>query len=71
MTTNGTNGNGTRLLWWLVGGIFAPLVLGLTSHGIATLSTQGERLSRLEAEAIAVQQQLQRIEVKLDKLLGR
>jgi hypothetical protein len=66
------NGNSpNRLLWWLVAGIFGPIVLAIASHATGTIYSSAQRITTLEAEGGDVQRRLERIEHKLDQLLQR
>ena len=64
------NGN-KPLLWWLLGGIVAPLLVGTLSHLFSACAQHGERLSILESKNHEVSRRLQEIERKIDELLRR
>jgi hypothetical protein len=71
MSTNNSNGQGNRLLWWITGSILGPIVLAVFTHSAATLGSSAQRVSRLEAAQDEFQRRLERIEQKLDRLLER
>jgi hypothetical protein len=67
-----TNGNGvtqSRVLWWLIGSIFAPLTLALSGTVLNLGITSAQRISTLEAQFHEVHDRLENIDRKLDRLL--
>ncbi len=69
---NNGNGNGNnKFLWWLIGAVLAPMLLGSTSHLLSTVYSGAERVSALEMEAQDFRRHLTNIETKLDRLLAR
>jgi hypothetical protein len=67
--TNGNTSTQTRLLWWLIGSIFAPLTLALTGTVLNLGIASAQRISTLEAEFHEVHQRLDNIDRKLDRVL--
>jgi hypothetical protein len=65
------NGNGKTLLWWFLGGVVAPLLVGTVTHLYASCAQHGERISILESRYLEVSRRLDHIERKLDQLLQR
>ena len=64
------NGNKT-ILWWILGGIVAPLLVGAVSHFLTACAQHGERISILSSKHHEVTRRLEDIEHKLDQLLQR
>jgi hypothetical protein len=77
----GASAEVSRLVYWLLGGLAAVIlalstaVLSANGARIAALemaqARAGERLSALESSGRSVEQRLERIERKLDELIGR
>ena len=65
------NGNGSRMLWWLLGGVSGPIILALTGTVLNLGINSAQRISTLEAQFNEVSHRLQAIENKLDKLIQR
>jgi hypothetical protein len=73
-TNNSANGNGNRLAFVLIG-IFMPPLLAGTIGWITTANTRmtahTERIAVIESQLKDTRDELQRINVKLDKLLDQ
>jgi hypothetical protein len=77
----GASAQVSRLVFWMLGGLAAVIValstavLSANGARIAALELSqaraGERLSALESSGRSVEQRLERIERKLDELIGR
>jgi hypothetical protein len=65
------NGNGKNIVWWVLGGLLAPLLVAAVTHLYTACSQHGERISILESRQNDVSRRLDHIEEKLDKLLQR
>ena len=65
-----TNGH-PKWLWWITGGLLAPLVLAVFGHEFRTTHDNAQRVSAVEAVTTEVKHRLDRIERKLDQLLER
>jgi hypothetical protein len=68
-TVNSNNTAQSRLLWWLIGSIFAPLTLAMTGTVLNLGITSAQRISTLEAQFHEVHQRLETIDRKLDRIL--
>jgi hypothetical protein len=66
---NGNGGAQTRVLWWIIGSIFAPLTLALTGTVLNLGISSAQRISTLEAQFHEVHDRLDNIDRKLDRLL--
>lgn len=66
---NGNGGNG-KWIYWLIGLIF-PVATGTCAGVLHTLQAHGERIAVQESRVQQIGQQLERIETKLDRLMGR
>jgi hypothetical protein len=62
------NGNGTKILWWLISLLTGGLV-GIASHHFTANAEHGSRLAVLEHESSNTEHRLRSIENKIDKLL--
>ena len=65
---NGPNGNGNRILWWLISLLTGGLV-GLGSHTITGNADHGSKIAVLEHQATETEHRLRQIEAKIDRLL--
>jgi hypothetical protein len=69
-----TNGNGMKLLWWVLGGMGSLLMIGGVSW-MSTIYAQGEENASTilihNTQIVSMQQTLQRIEGKLDHVIER
>jgi hypothetical protein len=63
------NGNGRSILWWVLGGLVAPLLVGTVSHLFTAVAQHGERLSSMEVKQVDLLRRLADIERKLDRLI--
>ncbi len=66
---NGNSGPQARILWWIVGSVFAPLTLALTGTVLNLGIVSAQRISALEAEFLETHRRLESIDHKLDRLL--
>ena len=66
--TTPLNGNGTKILWWLISVLTGGLV-GIASHHFTATAEYGARLAVLEHESVNTDHRLRSIENKIDKLL--
>lgn len=62
------NGNGNRLVYWLIGLVF-PVLSGACAGAWHTVQLHAERLAVQESRTDQIARQLQRIEEKLDRML--
>ncbi|HMF14946.1 MAG TPA: hypothetical protein VKE94_21670 [Gemmataceae bacterium] len=67
MTSN-PNGNGNKILWWLISLLTGGLV-GLGSHTFTGNADHGSKIAVLEHQAAETEHRLQQIETKIDRLL--
>lgn len=70
MTAVAQNGQ-PKWLWWITGGLLAPLVLVVFGHEFRTTHETAQRVSAVEAITQEMRYRLERIERKLDQLLER
>ncbi len=67
MNPTPSNGNGNKVLWWILGGILGPMILAMVN----TVFSSTQRLAALEAEFKDIEQRFERIERKIDHLIER
>ncbi len=67
MNGNGKPEYGSKLVWWLIGGIITPIAL----TAFNTIAGDSKRVSAIEAIVREVDRRLERLETKIENLLER
>lgn len=67
MTIKPTNGNGSKLVWWLLG-IFAAVITAFSCWAANTITSSCERITGLERDIVYIRDTLERIEASTLRL---
>jgi hypothetical protein len=58
-----------RILWWVIASICGPVMLALTGTLLNLGISNAQRISALESQVHSVQERLDRMDRKLDRIL--